>query len=64
VEDGTVNDTEKDPLLLVVVVGIVIGVESYVSDMAELAAKPTPVTVTEVPTVPLIGLILMVMRRD
>jgi hypothetical protein len=58
VEDGTVNVApEKDPWVLVPVVPLrVTEFPPKVAVMAELAAKPDPVTVTRVPTLPLVGL--------
>jgi hypothetical protein len=53
---GTVKVVENAPLALVVVAGMVIEVESKVMVIPEFALKPAPVTVTDCPTGPLVGL--------
>lgn len=60
-DDGTVNEPENEPVLSVVIeAGVVVTLfELNFIVMAELAAKPWPDTVTDVPGSPLVGLMLI-----
>jgi hypothetical protein len=60
-DDGTVNKPENEPVLSVVIeAGVVVTVfELNFIVMVELAAKPWPDTVTDVPASPLVGLMLI-----
>ncbi len=58
VEAGAVKDALNEPTLEVVTVAgvVVCATVSYATVIVEEEAKPVPVTVTDVPTFPLVGL--------